>query len=128
LACAQDIMTTNIITLKENASAGDAVKLILEKKISGIPIVRDDMSLAGIITERDLLQLSFYDTINDAKVSDFMITDVVTMSKDTDLLEICEFFMHNNYKRIPIVADKKLIGIISRKDMLKYILKMQKKL
>jgi CBS domain-containing protein len=116
-------MSTDLITLKEGTSAKDALRLMLEKKISGIPIVKDDFSLAGIITEKDLLQLAFYDTIDDAKISDFMSTDVTTMGKDTDLLEICEFFMHSNYKRIPIVADNKLIGIISRKDMLKHILK-----
>jgi CBS domain-containing protein len=52
-----------------------------------------------------------------------MTTDVFAMNEDTDLLEINDFFMNNNFKRLPIVRDNKLIGIISRKDMLRHILK-----
>ncbi len=126
MACAKDIMSNNLITLKEDSPAREAIKLILDKKISGIPVVKADMSLAGIITERDLLQLSFYDNADVAKVGDFMSRDVSTMDMETDLLEICEFFLQHNYKRIPIVSNNKLVGIISRKDMLKYILQKQK--
>ena len=80
------------------------------------------MSLIGIITEKDLLHLSFYDSTDEVTVGDIMTRDVVTMDKDTNLLDICEFFLHNNYKRIPITSENKLVGIISRKDMLKHIL------
>jgi CBS domain-containing protein len=122
LATAQDIMIKNILTLKESSSAKDAIKLILDKRISGIPIVSDDMTLVGIITEKDLLQLAFYDTTEEVTIADIMTRDVVTMDKDTNLLEISEFFLNNNYKRLPITSAKKLVGIISRKDVLKYIL------
>lgn len=120
---AQDIMTTDLITIREDTPAKAAIKILLDKRISGLPVVRDDMSLAGIISEKDFIQLAFYDSIDEAKVSDFMITDVITMGKEASLLEISELFMNSNYKRIPILEDNKLIGIISRKDILKYILK-----
>lgn len=123
LACAKDIMTKEIITLKETATAKDAIHLILDKRISGIPVVKNDMTLVGIITEKDLLQCCFYDSGDEIKLTDIMTTDVFTMNEDTDLFEINDFFMNHNYKRIPILKDNKLIGIISRKDMLKYILK-----
>ena len=122
MTIAQDIMTSDLITIKEDTHVRDAIKLILEKRISGLPVVREDMSLAGIVSEKDFLQLAFYDNIDDAKVADFMTRDVVTAGKDTSLLEICELFMQNNYKRIPVVTDNKLVGIISRKDMLKFVL------
>jgi len=123
LACAKDIMTKEIITLKETATAKDAIHLILDKRISGIPVVKNDMTLIGIITEKDLLQCCFFDSGDEVKLTDIMTTDVFTMNEDTDLFEINDFFMNHNYKRLPIVKDNKLIGIISRKDMLKYILK-----
>ncbi len=116
-------MTKDLITIKENTSVRDAIKLLIDKKISGLPVVKDDMSLIGIITEKDLLQLVFYDSMDDAIVGDIMTRDVLTMHKDTDLYEVCEFFMQNNYKRVPVVSDNKLVGILSRKDMLKYILR-----
>lgn len=56
-----------------------------------------------------------------------MHREVVSMPEESDLLEICEFFLNNNYKRIPIVTNKKLVGIISRKDMLKFILESRQK-
>ena len=123
MACAKDIMTKEIITLKETATAKDAIHLILDKRISGIPVVNNDMTLVGIITEKDLLQCCFYDSGDEIKVTDIMTTDVFTMNEDTDLFEINDFFMNHNYKRLPIVKDNKLVGIISRKDMLRYILK-----
>jgi CBS domain-containing protein len=123
LACAKDIMTKEIITLKETATAKDAIHLILDKRISGIPVVKNDMTLIGIITEKDLLQCCFFDSGDEVKLTDIMTTDVFTMNEDTDLFEINDFFMNHNYKRLPIVKDNKLIGIISRKDMLRYILK-----
>ena len=123
LACAKDIMTKEIITLKEPATAKDAIHLILDKRISGIPVVKNDMTLIGIITEKDLLQCCFFDSGDEVKLTDIMTTDVFTMNEDTDLFEINDFFMNHNYKRLPIVKDNKLIGIISRKDMLRYILK-----
>ena len=122
MAIAQDIMTTNLITIREDTHVRDAIKIILENRISGLPVVRDDMSLAGIVSEKDFLQLAFYDNIDDAEVADFMSRDVITATKETSLLEICELLMQNNYKRIPIVEDNKLIGVISRKDMLKFVL------
>ncbi len=115
-------MIKNILTLHENSSAKDAIKLILENRISGIPVVRDDMTIAGIITEKDLLQLVFYDTAEEVSVADIMIREVATMDKDTNLLEISEFFLNNNYKSLPITSSNKLVGIISRKDILKHIL------
>lgn len=123
LASAKDIMTKDIITLKETATAKEAIHLILDKRISGIPVVKNDMTLVGIITEKDLLQCCFYDSGDEVKLTDIMTTDVFTMNEDTDLFEINDFFMNHNYKRLPILKDNKLIGIISRKDMLRYILK-----
>lgn len=123
MASAKDIMTKDIITLKETATAKEAIHLILDKRISGIPVVKNDMTLVGIITEKDLLQCCFYDSGDEVKLTDIMTTDVFTMNEDTDLFEINDFFMNHNYKRLPILKDNKLIGIISRKDMLRYILK-----
>lgn len=123
LACAKDIMTKEIIALKETDSAKEAIRIILDKRISGIPVVKNDMTLVGIITEKDLLQCCFYDSGDEVKLVDIMTTDVFAMNEDTDLFEINDFFMNHNYKRLPITKENKLIGIISRKDMLKYILK-----
>ena len=116
-------MTTNLVTIKKDTCVRDAIELILKKRISALPVIDDNIALIGIVSEKDLLQLAFYDNIDDVTVTDFMSEDVVTMQKDTALLDICEFFMNNNYKRIPIVSNNKLVGIISRKDMLKYILR-----
>jgi CBS domain-containing protein len=123
LACAQDIMTKDLITIKETTPVREAIQIILQKKISGLPVVSDDMLLIGIVTEKDLLGLSFYDNVENSTAADVMTREIISMPQETDLLDVCDFFMNNNYKRLPIVCNKKLIGIISRKDILKYILK-----
>ncbi len=116
------VMTTDVIAVKRHTPISRVVEILVNNDITGLPVVNDDMTLAGIISEKDVLCLLFDLEDESAKVEDFMTKDVVSFEQDEDLIAICECLVNNNFRRVPIVADGKLVGIISRRDIIKNIL------
>ena len=124
---AKDIMTKeNIISVKKDATVFEAVELIVKHDISGLPVVDDDMAVIGIISEKDLLKL--FPEKGDAEnktVADFMTQPAVHFDEDENLVYIYDFLMKNIFRRVPITSKEKLVGIISVRDALKYILQLR---
>ncbi len=116
------IMTTDIITVGRRTPIYDALEILLENDITGLPVVNDDMTLAGIITEKDILKLLSVLENDSATVEEFMTKEVMSFDEQEDLIAVCECLLKNHFRRIPIVSNGKLTGIISRKDVIKYIL------
>ncbi|MEA3225007.1 MAG: CBS domain-containing protein [Planctomycetota bacterium] len=118
----EGIMTTDVVAVNRQTPVYDAVEILLESGVTGLPVVDDDMTLAGIITEKDVLTLLSGPTDESAAVEQFMTCDVVSFETDVDLIEICECLTQSNFRRVPIVSQGKLRGVISRKDIIKYII------
>ncbi len=122
---ARDLMKTDIISVHQNTPIYDAMKLLSSKKISGLPVVDDENNLIGIITEKDMLRLLFSDSIKAADVvSNYMTKEVTTFSPDEAALIIGNFLLLNSYRRVPIVEDGKIVGIIARREIISLILEM----
>lgn len=123
---AKDIMTTHVISVTKDAPIYEAIKLLVDNNITGLPVVNDDMSLAGILSEKDVLQLLYNceDLKNDqtSTVAYFMTREVVSFDQEDNLIAICNCLLKNYFRRVPIMSNNKLVGIISRKDMIKFIL------
>ncbi|MCK5563901.1 MAG: CBS domain-containing protein [Planctomycetes bacterium] len=131
---AKTIMKTNLITVKKETPIYDAIELISKNKITGLPVVNDDMALVGVVSEKDVLHL-----LNDldslmlvdelkgsvATVNDFMTQKVVSFDEDDDLFDICDVLIENNFRRVPITSKGKLVGIITRADIVAYILQLK---
>ena len=118
----ETIMTTDVISVGRKTPIYDALEILLENDITGLPVVNDDMTLAGIITEKDILKLLSVLENDSATVEDFMTTEVMSIDQQEDLIAVCECLINNHFRRIPITSNGKLAGIISRKDIIKYIL------
>ena len=116
------IMQTDVITVNAHTPIYEAIKILLKNDITGLPVVNDDMTLAGIITEKDVLHLLSDLKDDSAEVEDFMTKHVVSFDQDEDLIAISESLIKDHFRRVPIVSEGKLVGIISRKDIIKYIL------
>ena len=116
------IMTTDVIVVKRQTPMSEVIEILLKNNITGLPVVDDDMTLVGIISEKDVLSLISVPEDDSAKVEDFMTKDVVSFEQDEDLIAICECLVQNDFRRVPILSEGKLVGIISRKDIIKYIL------
>ena len=121
---AKDLMTENVISVKKGTPVLEALELLVENNITGIPVVDDDATLVGILTERDVLRLLY--AIGDKKwkvVEDFMTQPAIYFDEDEDLDDVCDCLMNNYFRRVPVMSKGKIVGIISRKDIIGHILR-----
>jgi CBS domain-containing protein len=122
---AKDIMTRNVICIKKNIPVIDSIRIMSEKNITGIPVVEDDMTLIGILSEQDVLRLFHtYEDEKDRTVFDFMTQPAVHFEQEEPLLDVCYCLRDNSIRRVPITSNGKVVGVISRSDILKCILQL----
>jgi CBS domain-containing protein len=138
---ASDIMVAKVITVGPNASVRDVANLLLNEKISAVPVVSEDGNLLGIVSERDLMRrvevgterhrswwlemLSSNEALavefvkaNARKVADVMTRNVITANPEIQVSDIASLMEKNSIKRVPIVKDGKVVGIVSRANLL----------
>jgi CBS domain-containing protein len=148
---ARDVMVSPVITVKPSPSVREAAKTFLERRISAVPVVDDYGKLVGIISEGDLmhrseagterqrswwlLQLTEDETLaaeyvkaHARKVADVMTRHVITASPDTPLHDIATLLERNSIKRVPIVRDGQLVGIVSRANLVQAVASARKEL
>ena len=123
---AKDIMTKEVIRVKKDTPIYEAVELLAKNEVTGIPVVKDDMTLVGILTEKDVLRLFYADEDEKNKtVNYFMTQPAVHFDEDESLPDVCNCLMDNPFRRVPVTSSGKLVGIISRPDFIKYILQLR---
>jgi CBS-domain-containing membrane protein len=138
---AADVMMANVITVSADANVRDVAKILLSNRISAVPVVDGQGKLVGIISEGDLVRrpeigsekprswwldaLSTNGALADEfvrshshKVSDVMTRDVVTAKPDESLGQIAALLEKNRIKRVPIVSGDKIVGIVSRANLI----------
>jgi CBS domain-containing protein len=118
---AQDIMTSVVISVSPDSSLADAVEMIVANRISGLPVIDQSGELVGILSEADRLNLSIGSTssVDDARVADYMTSSVITVEYDTELSEIADVLMRHGIRRVPVINQGSVVGIISRRDLLR---------
>ncbi|MCP4612831.1 MAG: CBS domain-containing protein [Planctomycetes bacterium] len=121
---AGDFMTKKVVSVKKDTPIYEALELLRKNDITGMPVIEDDMTLVGVITEKDVLKLFFTEGYSQNKTVDFFMTRPAVSFGDNESLEsVCEFLMAKHFRRVPVVSAKgKLVGIISRPDIIDYIL------
>jgi CBS domain-containing protein len=120
---AKDIMTKQVVTVGRHTSVETAIQLMLENEIAGIPVVEEDRTLVGIVTEKDLLSL-FYGPQDAAEktVQDFMTQPAVHFDEDESLADICRLLLEVTFGRVPVTSKDRVVGIVSRPDVIRCIL------
>jgi len=122
---AKDIMTRNVVCIKKNIPVVDAIRLMSKNNITGIPVVEDDMTLVGILSEQDVLRLFHtYEDEKDRTVNDFMTQPAIHFEEEERLLDVCYCLRDNSIRRVPVTSNGKVVGVISRSDILKCILQL----
>jgi CBS domain-containing protein len=114
----------HMVTFKPDQSIQDVISIIIDKKISGAPVLDEHRHLVGIISEKDCLRIIVDQTYHNMpaesrKVSDYMTAKVHTLSSKTNVVEAAIEFLNSNYRRFPIVENGTMIGQVSRRDILK---------
>lgn len=148
---ARDVMVSPVITAKPSASVKELAKMLLEHRISAVPVVDDQRKIMGIVSEGDLLHraesgteqqrpwwllalarddalAADYIKAHAHKVADVMTTEVITAGPDTSLYEIAATLEKYGIKRVPIVKDGELVGIVSRANLIQAVASDRKKL
>ena len=121
----KDIMTKEVVSAKPDTPIYEAMRLLRENEITGMPVVEDDMTLVGVITEKDVLRLFYAEEDEKNKtVKDFMTRPAVHYNEGDQLESVCDFMMINYFRRVPVTSrEGKVVGIVSRPDVIDYILR-----
>jgi CBS domain-containing protein len=148
---ARDVMVSPVITVKPHSSVREAAQIFLDRRISAVPVVDDQEKLVGIVSEGDLLHRSEagtqrrrsswlrlltgnetlaaeYVKAHARKVADVMTRNVITATPDTPLHEIASTLEKNAIKRVPIVSNGRLVGLVSRANLIQAVASGQKEL
>jgi len=123
---AKTIMKTDLITVKRQTPIYEAIRILVENNVTGLPVINDDMTLAGIVTEKDVLRLLYNNEDKPGNVEDFMTEEVVSFDEKDSLVDIAGRFIEGHFRRVPILAQGRLVGVISRKDVIAYIVKLRR--
>jgi len=118
----KDAMYCGILSAHITTSLGEAMDTMGSQQVTGLPVIDDHMYLYGIITEKDILNVIQTPNILESLVEQHMTRDVVTFSEDTRLAEVCDFFVKSGIHRVPIVNYDKLVGILSRADIIRKVI------
>jgi len=144
---AREIMNKNVITVQEEATIEEVAGILTDNNVSGAPVVNKEGKLVGIVTEEDLLHkktnprvpgflniLGAFIYISGVeryredlkklaatKVFEIMTTEVVTVGGDTEIERVAGLMVDHDIKRLPVVENDALIGIISRADIVRTI-------
>lgn len=143
---AKDIMTKEVVTISEENTVEEVMKIILENKISGVPVVNEQNEVVGVVSESDLIyrdkEIStpvfvpvlegyvFLESIKKyqeklkkkaaLRVKDIMTTPVIKVDENEDVHNIANIMLDKKVNRVPVVnSENKLVGIVSRSDILK---------
>lgn len=117
-----EYMTPNPVVFKPNMDVYEAIRKLLEIKSTGAPVVDDQGKVIGAFSELDCLRMvaksAYYEDMG-GKVSEFMTNDVTTVDSEASIVEVAELFSNSQLRHFPVVEEGKLIGVISRVDVLK---------
>jgi CBS domain-containing protein len=117
----RDHMATELVTVTPDTEIMRAVHLLVQHDISGMPVIEVNGRLVGILTERNCidvaLQAGYFDE-SGGRVADYMSSPVETVGPDDSLMDVADRFRQSSFRRFPVVEDGRLIGLISRRDVL----------
>lgn len=120
----RDYMTRHLVTFRSDTDLFTAINRLLEHRISGAPVVDSQGHLIGLLSEGDclrgILSGAYYEAIG-GTVSGYMVTEIETISPEADIIEVSERFLRGRLGRIPVVEDGRLVGQISRSDVLRAV-------
>jgi len=117
-----DYMARKLVTFTPETNVVEAMGVLLDKRISGAPVVDGDGALVGILSEVDVMEVVIQDSYYNESagiVADYMKTEVETVDPDTDIYSLAERFRQQHRRRYPVVKNGKLVGQISRRDVLR---------
>ncbi len=125
---ARDMMTEEVICVHKDAPISEVIEMMVNNDITGVPVVDEDRTLVGVLSEQDVLLLFHtYKEEGGRTAGEFMTQPAVHFEEDDLLLDVCFRLRDCPIRRVPVTSDGKVTGVISRSDILKWILQLLKK-
>jgi CBS domain-containing protein len=118
----KDYMARTLVTFKPDTDVLDAVHVLVEKRIAGAPVVDDAGNLIGMLSELDCLKVALHAGYHGdwgGPVSDYMSDGVKTVDAEMSIIDLAQEFLDTKFRRFPVVEKNRLIGQISRRDVLR---------
>jgi CBS domain-containing protein len=115
----RDIMSREVFTLRDTASVDDLIEEMKEKNVGGFPIINSENEVVGIVEERDLVR-QIAGAVTGRMIEDLMTTDIITITPGTTIKDTSRFMIANSIRRLPVVSEDELIGLITTTDILRY--------
>jgi CBS domain-containing protein len=117
------VMTTRVKSLPATATVGDAIEFLTQHHTGGAPIVDDEGNLVGMISELALIDVVFDAAIKDAPVTKYMTADVQAVQPNETVARAAQLFALYSFRRLPVVEGDRLVGIITRRDLMNHALR-----
>lgn len=119
---AANIMNTRVETFSPNGNIRDAVETLLRRGYSGAPVCDDDGNCVGVLSEHDCIRVltrAAYEDWPVGEVEDHMTKDLVSVDVNDDLFKMADLFASRKLRRLPVLDDGKLVGLVTRQDLLR---------
>ena len=121
----QDYMATGLVTFHPETDLFEAINSLLRYKISGAPVTNEQGELVGLISEVDclkaILTLTYHEEEVGGCVADCMTKNVEVINYDANIIEVANIFIEKGRRRLPVIRNGKLVGQISRSDILRAV-------
>lgn len=118
----KDYMARTLVTFKANTDVLDAIHTLVNKRIAGAPVVDDEGNLIGMLSEYDCMKIAleagYHGTLG-GPVSEYMNKGVQTVDADMSIVDLAQVFINKKYRRFPVMQGTRLVGQISRRDVLR---------
>lgn len=123
---ASDVAKKMVITTRPDTPIYDAIRLMANRNLTGLPVVDADLNLVGVLSERDVLRL-LYETVDrvDQTVADYMSTQVPCLDVNASLIDLCDQLIDSHARVLPLTENGKLAAIASRSDLIQGILRVK---
>ena len=122
VSSARDIMSSRLVTLRPEMDVFQGIEVLVKNKISGAPVVDENRNLLGIFSEKSCMKVlidAAYEGLPTNSVSSFMDHEPTTIEPDTQLLTIAQIFLSTPRRRLPVLEGGKLVGQVSRRDVIR---------
>ena len=125
-------MKTHVVTAEKGTPIMEAIQILIKHNFTGLPVVDSKNQVIGIISEKDVLSLAIRvkessqtTKREDMRVEDFMTKEVVTIEATESLTALCSCLMKNKFRRVPVVLSDKLVGIVTRRDVISHMFELE---
>ncbi len=122
----RDIMVKKPVVFTSDTDLLDAVSILVDRRITGAPVVDARGNLIGLLTERDFLRAALvagYHGERGGCVGDYMSRDVEAVNADDSLLDIATRFVETKRRRYPVIEDNRVVGVVVRRDVLRAVIR-----